>query len=173
MPRVGSALALDSANTLFAHFEDVALSFRILWDNAEQGRRAALCNDGYRYQSHREEFELDHNEALRLTLQHPGSGEAAIAMWWKVEENVKTDADFKKFRDKVLNSKVVARVENGIAEITVATQQGNLGVKADIVNKKRLAYFNPSPLPSDFLFNVDGIEIGRPLLDKYLLDTKK
>ena len=52
-------------------------------------------------------------------------------------------------------------------DISVKTQSGKLGVKADILNKKRLDYYNPKPLPKDFLFNVDGEELGRPIMEKY------
>jgi hypothetical protein len=88
-------------------------------------------------------------------------------MWWKAEEGIKTDADFLKFRNKVMNTPVVINEANGQMDISVMTTAGKLGVKADLLNKKRLEYYNPIPLPKEFLFNVDGLEIGRSIMEKY------
>ena len=94
-------------------------------------------------------------------------------MWWKIAEGIKNDADFQKFRTQVLTAPVSVREKDGIAEITVSTPGGVLGVKTDVTNKKRLAYYNPVPLPVDYLFQVDGVEIGKPILKKYKLNTTK
>jgi hypothetical protein len=88
-------------------------------------------------------------------------------MWWKVEEGISTDADFLKFRQAVLNAAVSANEKDGIVDVSVFTPSGKLGVKANIATKKRLAYYNPDPLPQNFLFNVDGVEIGKPIVGKY------
>jgi hypothetical protein len=114
---------------------------------------------------------MANNKGLRLTLQHPDDGKGIIAMWWKVKEGIKTDTDFLKFRQKVLKTPVNVSEKDGIADISVLTKSGKLGVKADIVIKKRLDYYNPQQLPRDFLFNVDGVEIGRPIMEKYKLNV--
>ena len=56
---------------------------------------------------------------------------------------------------------------NDIVDISVETPSGKLGVKADLAQKKRLNYYYPKPLPKDFLFNVNGVEIERPIMEKY------
>jgi hypothetical protein len=173
VPEVGSSVTLDGTNTIFARFEDVALAFRVLWDNADKGVKASLFNDGFKYESHRENFSLKNKEALRLTLRHPENGKAQIAMWWKVEEGIKSDADFSKFREKVLSAPVKIEEKNGTVDLSVNTQAGWLGVKADVANKKRLDYYNPAPLPANFLFNIDGIEVGKPIMEKYKLNISK
>ena len=121
----------------------------------------------------RENFSLKNKEALRLTLRHPENGKAQIAMWWKVEEGIKSDADFSKFREKVLSAPVKIEEKNGTVDLSVNTQAGWLGVKADVANKKRLDYYNPAPLPANFLFNIDGIEVGKPIMEKYKLNISK
>lgn len=88
-------------------------------------------------------------------------------MLWKTDEGIKSEADFQKFRQKVLHTPVTVNENNGIVDISVETQSGKLGLKTDIANRKRLDYYNPVPLPNDFLFNVDGVEIGRPVMEKY------
>ncbi|MEI7423831.1 MAG: hypothetical protein WCK18_17135 [Prolixibacteraceae bacterium] len=173
IPATGEKVALDDSNTFFARFEDVAIAFRYLYDNADKGVKATLYNDGFRYEPRREHFELKHNAGLRLTLQHPGNGKAVIAMWWKVQEGIKTASDFARFRKTVLEAPFKADVKDGMVDISVTTPTGKLGVKADLVNKKRLDYYNPLSLPKDFLFNVDGVEIGRPLMEKYKLNLAK
>lgn len=91
-----------------------------------------------------------------------------IQMWWKTEEGIISEADFLKFRQKILNTPVKVNENNGIVDISVETQSGKLGLKTDIANRKRLEYYNPAPFPNDFLFNVDGVEIGRPVMEKYI-----
>ncbi|MCX6326914.1 MAG: hypothetical protein NT144_09760 [Bacteroidia bacterium] len=168
VPEIGSNVSFDQTNTFFARFEDVVIAIRVLWDNADKGVKMSLCNDGFIYKPNRENFKMAENRGLRLTLQHPDNGKGAIAMWWKVEEGIKSDTDFLKFRETVLNSRVSMEEKNGILDISVITTLGKLGVKADIINKKRLRYYNPKPLPMDFLFNVDGVEIGKSIMEKYI-----
>jgi hypothetical protein len=167
VPQPGNKATCDETNTITARFEDVAIAFRILWNNADKGSKAILYNDGFKYVSSREAFQLKHNEALRLTLQHPNDGTAKIAMWWKVEEGIRSDADFLRFRQSVLKAPITINDKNGIIDIAVLTPSGKLGIRTDIANKKRLDYYNPNPLPANFLFNVNSVEIGRPILKKY------
>lgn len=167
LPEKGERLVLDESNTFFARFEDVAIAFRYLHYNAAEGVKPALYNDGFTYTSNREQFTLKHNKTLRLTLQHPNDGKATVAMWWKTAEGIRTDADFARFRQSVLRAPVTVQETNGITEISVLTSSGKLGVQADLVNKKRVAYMTPSVLPKDFLFMVDGVELGKPIMAKY------
>jgi hypothetical protein len=173
LPGTGQKVSFDETNTFFARFEDVAVAIRILWDNADPGARMALCNDGFTYKPNRENFRMANNSGLRLTLQHPANGKGAIAMWWKTEEGIKTAAEFQQFRQKVLKTPVKVDQKDGILDISVQTPLGRLGVQTDLVAKKRLNYYNPSPLPDDFLFQVDGIEIGKPVMEKYKLNSSK
>ncbi len=173
VPDIGGKAPLDDINTFFARFEDVVVAFKILWDNAGRGVRANLFNDGFKYEPKRESFELKHNEGLRLTLQHPDNGKAGIAMWWKVQEGIKREADFQKFRRAVLEAPVLISEKDGVIDISVKTSAGKLGIKADMMNKKRLNYYYPKPLPEGFLFNVDGVEIGQPIMEKYKLNIPK
>jgi hypothetical protein len=168
VPEVGGKLAFDQTNTIFARFEDVGFAIRILWSNADQGTKMNLCNDGFNYQPTRENFKMANGKGLRLTLQHPGNGKGAIAMWWKVEEGIASDAQFVKFRQSIINTPVNISDKNGIVDVLVLTSSGKLGIKADILNKKRLTWSNPTPLPGNFLFNVDGLEIGKPIIEKYI-----
>jgi hypothetical protein len=167
VPEIGGKIALDETNTFFARFEDVAISIRILWDNATKDAKMALFNDGFSYQPSRENFRMANNKGLRLTLQHPDNGKGVVAMWWKVEEGIDTDADFLKFRQAVVNAAVSANEKDGIVDVSVSTPSGKLGIKAAVATKKRLTYYNPNPLPQNFLFNVDGVEIGKPIVGKY------
>ncbi|MBI1343321.1 MAG: hypothetical protein GC171_10355 [Terrimonas sp.] len=167
VPEINGKQELDTTQTFFARFEDVAIAIRLLWDNAATGVRPFLYNDGFAYHSARESFVLKDNKALRITLRHPDNGKLEMAMWWKVEEGIKTEDDFKKFRQSILETPVNISYQNGIADIAVITPAGKLGVKADLKNKKRLDYYNPAPVPQDLLFNIDGVDIGRAIMNKY------
>ena len=166
-PAIGASVALDNSNTFFAKFEDVVIAFRYLMSNADDSSQPKLFNDGFKYQSTREKFQMQHSQALRLTLQHPNNGKAVIAMWWKTAEGIKNAEDFRKFRAAFLAAPLQVSNSNGIVEAKVTTSAGVLGVKADLNNKMRLEYYHPMPLPTDFLFQIDGKEIGKTLLDKY------
>jgi len=166
IPAVGEKIALEASNTVIARFEDVAIAFRIIYSNADNNA-AYLFNDGFAYESGRQSFKLEHNKALRLTIQHPDNQKATIAMWWKAVEGIKTDAEFLAFRKSILNAPVDVSEKNGVIAVSVLTASGKLGVQADVINKKRLNYYNPMPLPDNFLFNVDGKEIGLPVIGKY------
>jgi hypothetical protein len=164
---VGTEIPLDSTNTFFAQFEDVAIAIKILYSNADSGERATLFNDGFKYNSSREAFNLVHNEALRLTLKHPNNGKGNIVMWWKAEEGIDTEAKFKAFRNSVLDAPVTVNESNNVVDVFVQTTSGKLGLKADLKKKVRLDYYNPTPLNRNILFNIDGVDVGKKIMQKY------
>jgi hypothetical protein len=164
---VGTEIPLDSTNTFFAKFEDVAIAIKILYSNADNGERATLFNDGFKYNSSREAFNLVHNEALRLTLKHPNNGKGNIVMWWKAEEGIDTEAKFKSFRNSVLDAPVTVTDSNNVLDVFVQTTSGKLGLKADLKKKVRLDYYNPTPLNRNILFNIDGVDVGKKIMQKY------
>lgn len=167
LPEVGSSVAFDETKTFFARFEDVAIAMKILWDNAYETEKASLYNDGYKYVSHREAFNLKHNEALRITLKHPNTGKGNIAMWWKVEEGIDSDAKFNIFRNTVLKAPVLMTTTQGILDLQVQTSSGMLGLKTDLGKKFRLGYYNPQPLDTNILFKVDDKDWGKIIMKKY------
>ena len=164
---VGTAIPLDSTNTFFAKFEDVAIAIKIIYSNADNGERATLYNDGFKYNANREAFNLVNNEALRLTLKHPNNGKANIVMWWKAAEGIDTDAKFQAFRNLVLDAPVSVTEANGVLDVSVLTTSGKLGLKADLKKKLRLDYYNPTPLNRNLLFSVDGVDMGKKIMGKY------
>jgi hypothetical protein len=167
VPAIGAHVSMGKAHTFFARFEDVVIAFRFLWDNTAGKSNPTLYNDGFHFHSSREGFELPHNHALRLTLQHPNDGKAALAMWWKTAEGIRSAADFAQFRKQVMDAPVSVSAVNGLVDISVTTSAGKLGVKADLTKKKRLDYYFPVTMPTNFLFNVNGKEIGLPIMQKY------
>ncbi len=166
-PEVDAKTAFDASKTFFAKFEDVAIAFKILYDDAGSQSTAYLCNDGFQYNSNRPQLTNAHNNVMRITLQHSTNGKAVIAMWWKTQEGIRSAADFAKFRNQVLHAKVSAIESKGIIDVSVITSAGKLGVKANLNLKKRLDYYNPSPLPKDFLYNIDGLDVGKQIMQKY------
>jgi hypothetical protein len=164
---VGTAIPLDSTNTFFAKFEDVAIAIKIMYSNADNGERATLYNDGFKYNANREAFNLVNNEALRLTLKHPNNGKANIVMWWKAAEGIDTDAKFQAFRNSVLDAPISVTETNGVVDVSVQTTSGKLGLKADLQKKLRLDYYNPTPLNRNLLFSIDGVDMGKKIMGKY------
>ena len=167
IPAIGEQVGLDATKTFFAKFEDVVVAFKILYDDATTNESAYIINDGFQYSASRENFSLTNNKLIRMTLKHSNNGKATIAMWWKTAEGITTDAAFANFRATVLNTSTNVSNNEGILDVSVITPQGKLGVKADLNLKKRIIYYNPSPLPAQFLFNVDGVELGKKIMQKY------
>jgi len=167
IPAIGEQVGLDATKTFFAKFEDVVVAFKILYDDATTNESAYIFNDGFQYSASRENFSLTNNKLIRMTLKHSNNGKATIAMWWKTAEGITTDAAFANFRATVLNTSTNVSNNEGILDVSVITPQGKLGVKADLNLKKRITYYNPSPLPAQFLFNVDGVELGKKIMQKY------
>lgn len=166
-PAKGGQVEMNADGTFFARFEDVVIAFRYLWNNAGDSVRVQLHNDGFSYTPSRENFELKNNQALRLTMRHTNQSKAAVAIWWKTAEGIRTASDFAAFRKTVLEAPVSVQDTNGVLDIIVTTASGPLGVKADLKRKQRISYTNPATLPTGFLFNVDGKELGIPLMGKY------
>lgn len=165
-PAIGDQLSLDATKTFFVKFEDVVVAFKILYDDANN-EPAYIINDGFEYKASREKFSISNNKLIRMTLKHSNNGKATIAMWWKTAEGITTDAAFANFRATVLNTPTNISNNEGVLDVSVITQQGKLGVKADLNLKKRITYYNPHQLPDQFLFNVDGVEIGKKIMQKY------
>jgi hypothetical protein len=164
---VGTEIPLDSTNSFFAKFEDVAIAIKIMYSNADNRERATLYNDGFKYNANREAFNLVNNEALRLTLKHPNHGKANIVMWWKAAEGIDTDAKFQAFRNSVLDAPISVTETNGVVDVSVQTTSGKLGLKADLKKKLRLDYYNPTPLNRNLLFSIDGVDMGKKIMGKY------
>jgi hypothetical protein len=167
IPAVGNSVSFDTHQTFFGRFEDVAIAIRFLWSNAAKQVRPVLYNDGFGYKSNRESFELEHNKTLRITLKHPSNAPLLVSMWWKAQEGIDSDEKFAAFRKTVLGAPVSVTDNNGVVDIAVEITAGKLGLKADLVAGERLEYYRPVPLPNDFLFQVNGKEIGRPIMDRY------
>ena len=160
-------IAFDGSNTFFGKFEDVGVAIKILWSNADKNESPVLIDDGFSYEPKREYFSMPNNKAIRFTLKHPNNGLAQISMWWKIQEGLDSDAKFLAFRQSVLNTMVEVKNSNGILDIGVLTQSGKLGIKANLNLNKRLEYYSPFTMPKDFLFNVNGVDLGRQIMDKY------
>ena len=167
IPTIGKQLSLDTTKTFFVKFEDVAVAFKILYDDASINEPACIINDGFEYNASREKFSLTNSKLIRMTLKHSNNGNATIAMWWKTAEGINTDAAFANFRNTVMNAPSNVTINAGIIDVSVITAQGKLGVKANLNLKQRINYYNPNPMPDQFLFNVDGVDIGKKIMQKY------
>lgn len=167
VPDSGLSIPFNTSNTLYARFEDVVVGFRILWSNVDTNTRPVLYNDGFEFHSNRVKGQLKESKALRFTLQHPNKAPLRIAMWWKVEEGVVDSKAFEKFRNEMNHAPVnISNIHNKI-DIAVSSNQGLLGVKADLNTKTRLGYYGSESDNRSFLFKVNGKEIGRPIMQSY------
>lgn len=170
VPAIGKSAALENTPVFFGRFEDVVVAIRLLWSDVPSATKMQLYNDGFAYTPHREQFKLTHNKGLRITLRHAPDGNGAVAMWWKVAEGIRTDAEFATFRNQIMKTPVQVKSANGMIDVSVQSSIGKIGVRGDLMQKQAIDYYHPVALPKDYLFQVDGVEIGKPVLSKYLLN---
>ncbi|MHB1037600.1 MAG: carbohydrate-binding protein [Pirellulales bacterium] len=143
---------------LVLRYGTAAVGIRLLWACAQDGRRAeaALVDDGNAW------------DAVRLTVEHRGetvSAEAGAALWIRIGSGLATDAAFEAWRKRFEQSMPrCAEVSERFARFDVPGEGGTVSVAAD-------APFGASggvtlePGPPDGILQLDGREIGRPILE--------
>lgn len=135
-----------------------AVGLRVIWARAQDGAPAdaALVEDGHAV------------GALRLTVEHRRSSptaEAGAALWVRVGGGLDDDAKFTTWRESFERA-VPERVEATPQTIRLAVpgRGGPVAISADapFASSGRVLL---EPAPSRAVLELDGLEIGRPLLE--------
>lgn len=136
-----------------------AIGVQVPWTRNRQGTSAsvALVYDGNPY------------GAVRLTVQHQdrldegGEALAGAAFWIRVGSGLETEAAFERRRTAFVTSVPQVQVSSESIRLEVAGSEEPLAVEAQAPFE---APTTLSPTPTQLVLEVNGKEIGRPLLEK-------
>ncbi len=156
-----ATFALKPEASLIVRSGTAAMGVKVPWTRNRQGNPApvALVYDGNPY------------GAVRLTVQHKdsldkeGEAQAGAAFWIRVGSGLETDADFAQWKQAFMA---------GIPEIVASANTIRMqvpGSQENLVVEASAPYDAPAvllPKPTQAVLEVNGKEIGRPLLEKGL-----
>lgn len=156
------ALSSEDNSTLFVRFGNAVAGLRylkVLDTNGEEVNSIHLVNTPNKPQS------ISAGTAMylqsQLSTSRPAKGEQGmVAMWWKVKENISTEAEFKAFRDEMIQTEV-SFVQNG-DEVTVKVKapDGDLGVSGNRKTQLQTATYGGLTLPANTNFVIDGSDVA-------------
>ena len=137
---------------------DAAAALRFVFANMPDGTAAPveLVNDGAKWKT------------MRLTAVHSEqkpTGRIACALWVRVVENL-DEAQFAAFRKTFADAKPIVKHDAATLDVMVPGQAGALRLKADLKKEKCLALEGAQAGPVNYLLEVNGRELGAPLLDR-------
>lgn len=145
--------------TIFIKRGDVVAAIRLLKGLDISGKPVGfqLFNDGLKY------------GALRLTATHSRSKtgkRGTIILWSYTTDGIKDDQTFSSFRERVMA--VTSDVKTGGTTVSVKVQgiTGTMELVADLETEKRILRRGMKPGLEDSLISVNGLEIGRKVLEK-------
>lgn len=100
----------------------------------------------------------------QLSNSKPEKGSKGIvAMWWRVKENVTTEAQFREFRDEMINAQYSFVQVGDIYTVKVNTPDGELGVSGDKEAQIQTENFGGLILPEGANFLIDGTDVAPSL----------
>lgn len=150
-------ISMAAGKTLFVRRGDAVAALRLLgaWDINAGPIPFVLHNDGLAY------------GALRLTATHANEHSerrASIAVWAQASDGINSDAQFAAYRQHVIAKQGNATLKGNTLEAT----QGKLRIVSDVGTGSRLVREGMQPAPTQSALWVDGRDVGRDLLGKYL-----
>lgn len=156
-----SRFRVDVGEAVVIRKGSAAVGLRIVWSRAQDGQvaEAALVAD-------EEGMAV---AAMRLTIEHRRGGPrdpAGAALWVRVGGGLATDQAFERWRADFERSKA-SRVEITAERLHVAVpgRDGPVAITAESPFGDA-AVVSLEPAPSRAVLELDGIEVGRPLLEQ-------
>lgn len=179
MARTGSAL-LKPGESLALREGTAAVGVRVVWESTRRGQPAPAV---FHYEKIQAEYPAtSQNLAMRLTVQHHfewgGAGEkgpltvSGAAFWVRIGSGLKTDGDFEGWREMFAASRAdepeIYWDEAGLQlrrlRLAVEGVEGPLSVAVSFRGENDpVARIDPSPTQA--LLELNGTEIGRPILN--------
>ncbi len=156
---VRDKLRLPAPDTpVFLKYGGAAAALRFVFADTPQGGRAPveLVNDGTK------------TKTMRLTAVHSEQkprGRITCALWVRVAENL-DDAKFAAFRQTFAAARPAVQRDGDTLDVQVSGLAGALRLKANLQQEKRLALEGASSGPAAHVLEVNGRELGAPLLDR-------
>jgi hypothetical protein len=145
---------------VFLRYGRAAAALRFVYATAPDGAAAPveLVNDGAAW------------KAMRLTAVHAErrpQGRATAVLWVRAAENL-GDAGFAALRRAFAAATPRVKLAGTVLDAQVPGQAGTLRLVVDLQAEKALAIEGAAPEPEDLVLEVNGRELGAPLLDRAL-----
>ena len=156
---VKDKLVLPTPDTpVFLKVGRAATALRFVVATTPDGTAAPveLVNDGVKWKT------------MRLTAVHSEEkprGRMLTALWTRVAENL-DDAKFAAFRSFFAAAKTNVKRDSATLDVKVPGLTGALHLKADLKKEKPLTLEGATRGPEKYLLEVNGKEVGAPLLDR-------
>jgi hypothetical protein len=158
---VADKLRLPTPDTpVFLKYGNAAAALRFVVATTPDGAAAPveLVNDGAKWKT------------MRLTAVHTDQrprGRVAAALWTRVAENL-DDAQFAAFRAAFAAAQPAVKHEGTTLDVKVPGLAGALRLKVDRKTEQPLVREGAARGPGNYLLEVNGRELGAPLLDRAL-----
>lgn len=155
-PEQPSAIPVASGQSLVLRYGTAGVGIRVVWARRQDGSPApaALVDDGNPY------------SALRLTVEHRASLtsiEAGAAFWVRVAGGLMDDDAFAQWRAAFENAEPVSvQASDSGLQIAVPGQDGPASILAEAPYGRGKVELVPEP--SRAVLELDGHDLGRPLL---------
>lgn len=150
---------IPEQTTIFIKRGDAVAAIRLLKALDVSGKPVSfqLFNDGLRY------------GALRLTATHSRSKtgkRGTIIMWSYTTDGIKDDQTFSNFQDRVMAVTGAVKTGGPIVSVKVNGITGAMELAVDLEVEKRILRRGMKAGLEDSLISVNGMEIGRKILEK-------
>ncbi|NLY74387.1 MAG: hypothetical protein GX075_03700 [Firmicutes bacterium] len=151
--------AIPEGAVLFIKRGDAVAALRLLKALNISGKPIGfeLVNDGLRY------------GAFRLTATHSKAKtgrRGVIVVWSYAADGIVDEAAFEDFRKKAMGVAYEVNIAGPIVGVKVAGITGEMELKADIAAERRILRRGMKPGLEDSLLAVNGMEIGKRILEK-------
>ena len=150
--------------------------FFIKCDNVAVGIRFLLVKDVFGVDIpvtlYNDNISVSAGKAMRLTATHSATtpdSEGVIAMWWRAEEGIGSDAAFTTFRNNMIATVPGITISGDLYTIKVMTPNGELGIKADKSSLQMIENYGNISLPESSVMSVDGVDISSAIFSKSAL----
>ncbi len=156
--------AIPAGTTLTLKYRSAAVGIRVPWSRDQQAGPSALtlACDGKRRGVLRLTVEHRRGETL-LTAEDTASDPAAL-LWIRVAHGLSSDADLVQWDRVFRSAEARVNVTDNAAEFTAAGLAGPLSLHVVQASTPSL-YAETLPAPPAGILEVDGVELGRPLLE--------
>lgn len=155
---------LPAGTTLALKYRSAAIGIRVPWSRDQQGQPAdlTLACDGDRWGAMR--LTVEHRRGDTLLKADEAAAESAALLWVRVAHGLKSDEAFVHWEEVFRGAQAEVDMADDSAEFAVPGSAGPLSLHITQPSTPS-SYAETTPAPPEGILEVDGIELGRPLLE--------
>ena len=150
--------------TLTIKYGSAAIGVRVPWSRDQEGNPAALtlASDGNRWGVMR--LTVEHRRDSELLPVEQVVAEPAALLWLRVAHGLKSDEALADWDAEFRLAQVHVALSEDLAEFTASGSEGPLSLHVEQPSTPA-SYAKTTPAGPQGILEVDGVEIGRPLLE--------